>query len=84
MAKLGEYFDDLETRSIDEREAAHLSKLPSQISNAKSNAPFFSKLLNKISAEDVISREALAELPITRKSDLIELQKNNPPLLSFK
>ena len=79
MAKLGEYFDDLEIRSIDEREAALLSKLPSQISNAKCNAPFFSKLLNEISAEDVISREALAEIPVTRKSDLIELQKNNPP-----
>ena len=35
QGKDGEYFDDLETRSIDEREAAHLSKLPSQISNIK-------------------------------------------------
>ena len=80
MANSSQYFDELETRSADEREASFLDRLPNQVSNAKCNAPYFKKLLANISAEEVISRQALAEIPVTRKSDLIELQKHSPPL----
>ena len=80
MPNSSEYFDELEPRSADEREAVILDLLPNQVSNAKQNAPYFSNLLNNISAEAIISRGALAQIPVTRKSDLIELQKKNPPL----
>ena len=75
-----EHFDDLETRSPDAREAALMQALSGQVANAKSNAPYFAKLLADVTPEDITSREALAKIPVTRKSDLIELQKNNPPL----
>lgn len=74
------FYDALETRSADEREAALMSALPAQLANAKLNAPYFTALLEDFAAEDVTTREALAKLPVTRKSDLIELQKKNPPL----
>jgi len=75
-----EHFDDLETRSPDARETALMQALSGQVANAKSNAPYFAKLLAEVTPEDVTSREALAKIPVTRKSDLIELQKADPPL----
>lgn len=74
-----EYFDDLETRSADAREAALMEALPRQVDNAKRNAPYFAELYRDVHPPDINSREALAALPVTRKSDLIELQKENPP-----
>jgi phenylacetate-CoA ligase len=75
-----EHFDDLETRSPDAREAALMQALSGQVANAKSNAPYFADLLADVAPGDVTSRDALAKIPVTRKSDLIELQKKNPPL----
>ena len=74
-----EFFDELETRSADAREAALMAALANQVSNAKDNAPYFADLFKDVDPAAVTSREALAQLPVTRKSDLIELQKNNPP-----
>ena len=56
-----------------------MDALPSQVANAKSGAPYFSELLNEFIAEEINTFEALSQLPVTRKSDLIELQKENPP-----
>ena len=56
-----------------------MEALPSQVANAKSGAPYFSELLNEFIAEEINTFEALSQLPVTRKSDLIELQKENPP-----
>ena len=74
-----EFYDDLETRSADAREASLLDALSGQVANAKLGAPYFTKLLEDIAPEEINSREALAQLPVTRKSDLIELQKKTPP-----
>lgn len=73
------YYDDLETRSPEERNAYLFALLPQQIANAKLNAPYFSKLLEDVSPVSITDRAALAQLPVTRKSDLIELQKKSPP-----
>jgi phenylacetate-CoA ligase len=70
----------LETRSADEREADLMARLPGQIANAKQNAPHFTERLAAIDPQAVTTRDALAAVPVTRKSDLIELQKKNPPL----
>jgi phenylacetate-CoA ligase len=75
-----EYYDSLETRDPPERERALLAALPAQIAHAKNNAPGFSRILAGIDAQSVTSRSALARLPVTRKSDLAELQKQQPPL----
>jgi phenylacetate-CoA ligase len=75
-----EYYDSLETRDPAEREQALLAALPAHIAHAKKNAPGFSRILAGIDAQAVTSRAALARLPVTRKSDLADLQKQQPPL----
>jgi phenylacetate-CoA ligase len=77
---LSPYYDALETRSAKEREAALMSALPKHLAHAKANAPGWARLLKDVDAPAVASREALARLPVTRKSDLGELQKAAPPL----
>ena len=75
-----EYYDSLETRDPVERERALLAALPAQIAHAQKSAPGFSRILAGVDARSVASRAALARLPVTRKSDLAELQKQEPPL----
>jgi phenylacetate-CoA ligase len=77
---MSEYYDSLETRDSAEREKALLAALPAQIAHAKKHAPGFSRILADIDPEAVDSRAALARLPLTRKSDLADLQKQQPPL----
>jgi len=74
------HFDELETREPEAREGALLAALPAHVAHAKRNAPAFARILKDIDPAEVKSRKALAALPVTRKSDLHELQKNHPPL----
>ena len=74
------YFDRLETRSPKAREAALMAALPKHIAHAKRHAPGFARILKDVRPEKINSREALARLPVTRKSDLASLQKELPPL----
>jgi phenylacetate-CoA ligase len=83
MAKSQEHYDELETRSPEERETALLQALPAQIAYARENASHFGRLLKGVDADAVSSRQALAGLPVTRKGDLIEMQKKGPPLGGF-
>lgn len=73
------YLDDLETRPPEVRERKMFELIRNQISNAKKNAPYFTELFKDFSGHDIENRSALAKLPVTRKSDLIELQKKAPP-----
>lgn len=75
----GEFYDGLETRSADERESTLMAALRDQIAHAKSNTAYFGALLEGTDPGTVSSREALAALPVTRKGDLLELQKKTPP-----
>jgi phenylacetate-CoA ligase len=75
-----EHYDALETRDPAAREAALLAELPRQIAHAKANAPGFARILKGIDPAAVATRAALARLPVTRKSDLGDLQKAMPPL----
>ena len=74
-----DYYDDLETRSPEAREAALMAALPQQIAHAKAKAPGYGELLAHIDAASVTSRAALAALPVTRKTDLMERQAARPP-----
>jgi phenylacetate-CoA ligase len=74
------FYDALETRSPEEREAALMAQLPRVIAAAKERAPAYRRRLAGVRPEDVIDRRALADLPITRKSELIEMQRREPPL----
>jgi phenylacetate-CoA ligase len=49
------------------------------VAHAKRHAPYFAALLENIEPHAVTGRTALAALPVTRKSRLIQLQKAVPP-----
>jgi phenylacetate-CoA ligase len=74
-----EHYDDLERRTPEERAAAEGRQLAAQIAHAKANAPFYRERLADVDPAAVTSREALARLPVTRKSELKEVQRRNPP-----
>jgi len=76
---MNEHFDTLETRDPQERERALLAAVRRQVAYAKSNAPGFAKILHDVDAEALRSRDALAAVPVTRKSDLVELQRGARP-----
>ena len=77
---MSKHYDTLETRTPAEREKALMQALPQQVAHAKANAPFFRDWLKDIDPAAVTSREALAKLPVLRKSMLGEVQKKNPPM----
>ena len=70
-----DFYDTLETRSADEREAALMAALPRQVAQAQANAAAFAESLAGVDAAAVASRAALAALPVVRKHELLERQK---------
>ncbi len=76
---MGDFYDDLETRDPEAREEALCAALPVQIGHARTMAPHFAELFADIDADAVTDRAALARLPVTRKSALIERQRARPP-----
>lgn len=72
---MNDHFDTLETRSPAEREAAQMAALPLQIAHAQHRSAAFADILKGVDAASVNSRAALARLPVTRKSELLERQK---------
>jgi phenylacetate-coenzyme A ligase PaaK-like adenylate-forming protein len=78
-----EHFDTLETRDPEERERAQLSALPARIAFAKTRTSAYARLLAGVDAASVTTREALARLPVVRKSELLELQKAARPFGGF-
>ena len=75
-----EYYDNLETRSHDERTTDLSKQLPSQIQNAKEKSKAFGKILADVHHQDIVSIDNLKTLPVLRKSELVRLQAENPPL----
>jgi phenylacetate-CoA ligase len=76
---MNRYLDELETRPPEVRERALFNRLRDQLDNAKRHAPYFQKLLADVAAHEVPDRAALAKLPVTRKSDLLALQREALP-----
>ena len=73
------FFDNLENREPAVREAEQMAELSKLVAHAQHNAPAYTRLLAGIEAARVNSREALACLPLTRKDELIDLQRQQPP-----
>jgi phenylacetate-CoA ligase len=78
-----EHFDTLETRDPELREREQLAGLPRQIAHAKANAPAFARILAGVHPAAVTTRAALAQVPVTRKSELLPLQKASRPFGGF-
>lgn len=72
---MSDFYDALEVRDPEQRERDLLAALPRQIMQAQSAAPAFAKILDGVKPGDITSLEALARLPVTRKSELLALQK---------
>ena len=69
-----EFYDALETRDAGAREAALLAALPRIVAQAM-RAPALAERLVDVEAARVTSRSALAQLPVTRKAELLAQQK---------
>ncbi|WP_424941608.1 phenylacetate--CoA ligase family protein [Aliiroseovarius sp. S253] len=79
---MSNYFDALETRSEDERAAGLAAALPEQIARAKALSGY-ANLLADADAASVTSAEALAKLPVLRKSEIGKAQAADGPLGGF-
>ena len=77
------FYDTRETRPLEARERELMERLPAQIAHARAAAPAFGRLLADVDPDSVTSRAALATLPVTRKSELLELQQAARPFGGF-
>lgn len=71
--------DPLETRSPAEREKTLFQNLSEQVQFAKENTEYFGRIFRNVDAKSICTRDALANLPVTRKSELSVEQKKSPP-----
>lgn len=74
------FYDELEVRDPAQREEMLFNGLVTQLKEAQKHAPYFSTLIGNIDASLIKDRAALATIPITRKSDLVNLQAKGNPL----
>lgn len=74
------YYDALETRDPEAREREQFAALRELITKAKAKAPGWARILKNVNPATVTDRKALAELPVTRKSELPKLQRLDMPL----
>jgi len=77
------YLDQLETRDPEQRELAQFNLLADLIRNAMAAAPGWAEHLKGADAAAITSREALARLPVLRKSALHVLQARRLPFGGF-
>jgi phenylacetate-CoA ligase len=78
-----DHFDSLETRVPELRERALLARLPLQIAHAKAGARAYAAALADVDPAAITTRAALAGLPVTRKSALLERQQAARPFGGF-
>ncbi|MDD3448136.1 MAG: phenylacetate--CoA ligase family protein, partial [Gammaproteobacteria bacterium] len=74
-----DFYDDLETRSPEAREAGQVAALARQVAHAQAHAPAFAASLAGVDAAAVTEMGALAGLPVLRKADLSARQGKAPP-----
>jgi phenylacetate-CoA ligase len=75
---MNDHFDAQEARDPARRERELMAGLPALIALAQ-QASGWAAILAGVDARDVATRTALAQLPVTRKSQLRELQAKQPP-----
>ncbi len=76
-----EYFDELETMSPAARERYHNQRLVEVVDHAYRNAPAVKEIFDRagVSPAQISTIKDLEKLPITRKTDLIQMQRERPP-----
>jgi phenylacetate-CoA ligase len=76
---MSDYYDALETRDPQVREQEQFAQLARQIAHAKAQTPTFARSLAHVDPAAITTREALAQLPVIRKSQLGALQQEVRP-----
>ena len=74
------FFDDLETRSADQRANDLALALPAQIANAQKLSGYSECAGRRLTPAQFRRLSDLAGLPVLRKSDLVQAQSENGPL----
>ena len=77
------YFDELETRSAEQRGEDMARDLPAQVAHAKAKAKGYAELLADIDPAAVIDRHALAQLPVMRKANMVVGDDGEMPIKRF-
>lgn len=80
---MSEHFDTLETRDSELRERAAFAAIRAQVAHAKARALAFGRILAAVDPRSVTDRATLAQLPVTRKSELLLLQQADRPFGGF-
>ncbi|MGB7483939.1 MAG: phenylacetate--CoA ligase family protein, partial [Castellaniella sp.] len=68
------YYDARETLPADERERRLFQRLPAALAQARARAPAIARQLGDIDPASLDSRQALALVPVLRKSELLQVQ----------
>ena len=74
-----DYYDKLENRDEMTRSLALQMELPKQITYAKASTAAYAEILSEVDPSAISSLDALAALPVTRKSELMERQAADRP-----
>ena len=83
--KPDDFFDELERMPPETREKYHNQQLSQTVEHAYRHAPAVKAIFDKagVSPDQISTVKDLEKLPITRKTDLMELQKKSPPYGGF-
>ena len=76
---MGEFYDALEVRDAAARERDLFARLPAQVAHARANTAYYRGALAQVDPASITNRAALAMLPVTRKSALVDLQRASKP-----
>jgi len=76
---MSEFYDSLETRSQDERRSAQFESIRTQIKHVQNNTVAYAESLQEFDANAITDAGSFSALPLTRKSELIELQQKQRP-----
>ncbi len=80
---MAEYYDELETRDPQQRERELIAAVAAQVAHAREKAPAYAERLAEVDPAAIDSAEAIARLPLTRKLELLDKQREHPPLGGF-
>jgi phenylacetate-CoA ligase len=72
---MNDFYDALEARPPEQREAALLAALPAAVAHAQAHSGALAQLLAGVQASSVDSRAVLARLPVVRKHELLARQQ---------
>ena len=73
------FHDELEAQEPGQRESVLLESLRRHVTHAKAKSAYYGKLLAGVDAEAIRTRADFAKLPVTRKSELHDLQAAAKP-----